>query len=538
MRTGADAEAGKTVVPVFERIFCDHLTPISAYRSLVREDDREAPSFLLESVHNGENQGRYSFVGAQPALEILATGSDLTVLDHLNGTREERVEADPLAVPEAIAEGWVVGAVPGLPETFSGGWVGYCGYDTVRYVYQEKLPFEDAPQDDRRLPDMHLGLYNNVVVFDHAQKLCYAVSWVHVGEHASVDAAFAHGHAQVDRLIKCLGEPNPLAGSMANRVTMALEERSPNAQVSNMAKEDFLAAVETTKEHIQAGDIFQLVLSHRFERRTFADPFEVYRSLRVVNPSPYMIYLQARGSIVVASSPEILCRVDRDREVTNRPLAGTRKRGEDPEADAALEADLLSDEKERSEHVMLVDLGRNDVGIVSKNGSVQVRSMFDIERYSHVMHISSTVTGDLKDELTAWDALRAALPVGTISGAPKVRAMQIIDELEVSRRGPYGGGVGYVAFNGQLDMALALRTMVIPSSNQGTLYSYADSSTATGGGEASEGRDGYPRREWTVHLQAGAGVVADSVPESEYEETVNKAAALGRAVDLAEESFL
>merc|ERR1719399_2110519 len=453
---------------------------------------------------------------------ILATESHLTVLNHREGTREEREEADPLAVPEAITEGWDVGTVPGLPQTFSGGWVGYCGYDTVRYVYQKKIPFEDAPQDDRGLPDMHLGLYNNVLVFDNAQKLCYAVSWVHLGQHASVDAAFAHGQAQVNRLLNCLGEPNPLGGSMANRVTMALEERSPNAQVSNMPKADFLAAVETTKEHIQAGDIFQLVLSHRFERKTFADPFEVYRSLRVVNPSPYMIYLQSRGSIVVASSPEILCRVDRDREVTNRPLAGTRKRGEDPEADAALEADLLADEKERS-----------------KNGSVKVRSMFDIERYSHVMHISSTVTGDLKDDLTAWDALRAALPVGTISGAPKVRAMQIIDELEVSRRGPYGGGIGYVAFNGQLDMALALRTMVIPSTDQSALYSYAgQKAEGSVTGEGRQSRFGYPRREWTVHLQAGAGVVADSVPESEYEETVNKAAALGRAVDLAEESFL
>lgn len=289
-----------------------------------------------------------------------------------------------------------------------------------------------------------------------------------------------------------------------------------------MSKEQFLEAVRRTKEHILAGDIFQLVLSQRFERRTFADPFEIYRSLRVINPSPYMVYLQARGSILVASSPEILCRVENNRRVTNRPLAGTRRRGKTPEEDEALAEGLLADEKELAEHTMLVDLGRNDVGKVSVDGSVKVESLMDIERYSHVMHISSTVTGELLPELDSWDALRAALPVGTVSGAPKVRAMQIIDELETNQRGPYGGGMGYVSYTGAMDMALALRTMIIPTAHYDSLYSYGD---------------GKSRREWTVHIQAGAGLVADSVPESEYEETVNKAAALGRSIDLAEEAF-
>ena len=225
-----------------------------------------------------------------------------------------------------------------------------------------------------------------------------------------------------------------------------------------------------TKEHIKAGDVFQLVLSQRFERRTFADPFEIYRALRVVNPSPYMVYMQSRGCIIVSSSPEILARVDNERMVTNRPLAGTRRRGSTPQEDLDLEADLLADEKERAEHVMLVDLGRNDVGKVSVSGTVDVKTLMEVERYSHVMHISSTVKGKLLPELDAWDALRAALPAGTVSGAPKVRAMQIIDELEVNRRGPYGGGVGHVSFTGTMDMALGLRTMVIPTKTDDTMY--------------------------------------------------------------------
>ena len=294
-----------------------------------------------------------------------------------------------------------------------------------------------------------------------------------------------------------------------------------------MSKEEFLAAVADTKEHIKAGDIFQLVLSHRFQRSTYADPFDVYRALRVVNPSPYMIYLQARGSILVASSPEILCRTDKERTVVNRPLAGTRMRGKTEEEDVALEVDLLADEKEKAEHVMLVDLGRNDVGRVSKAGTVKVEKLMEIERYSHVMHISSTVTGSLLDELGPWDVLRAALPAGTVSGAPKVRAMQIIDDLEVTRRGPYGGGIGYVGFTGEMDMALALRTMVVPTAHTDNIYKFSK--------EASE--PPRAKREWVIHLQAGAGIVADSNPESEYQETVNKAAALGRAIDLAEEAF-
>jgi anthranilate synthase component 1 len=285
-----------------------------------------------------------------------------------------------------------------------------------------------------------------------------------------------------------------------------------------MTREQHRAMVERAKEYIRAGDIFQVVLGQRFERVSEADPFDVYRALRAVNPSPYMGYVQADGCILVASSPEILCRVRREESaggawvVTNRPLAGTRRRGGTPEEDRALATELLDDQKERSEHIMLVDLGRNDVGRVAQAGTVQLPALMEIERYSHVMHISSTVTGVLRDGMDCWDALRAALPVGTISGAPKVRAMQIIDELEPVRRGPYGGGFGYVGLGGEMDIALALRTMVVPTAL----------------------RDGA---RWTYHLQAAGGIVADSQPEAEYQETVNKAAALARAIEVAESAF-
>jgi anthranilate synthase component 1 len=274
--------------------------------------------------------------------------------------------------------------------------------------------------------------------------------------------------------------------------------------------------VDRAKEYIRAGDIFQVVIGQRFERQSAVDPFDVYRSLRAVNPSPYMGYLQCRGCILVASSPEILCRVrakDGGKfEVTNRPLAGTRRRGATPEEDRRLERELLADQKERAEHIMLVDLGRNDVGIVAKPGTIELAKVMEVERYSHVMHISSTVTGELREGLDCWDALRAALPVGTISGAPKVRAMQIIDELETLRRGPYGGGFGIVGLDGQMDIALALRTIVVPTNR-------------------------FDGTRWTYHLQAAGGIVADSDPGDEYMETVNKAAALSRAIDVAEQAF-
>ncbi|GKV26192.1 hypothetical protein SLEP1_g35536 [Rubroshorea leprosula] len=520
-------EASKkgNLVPLYQCILSDHLTPVLAYRCLVREDDRDAPSFLFESVEPGllgSNIGRYSVIGAQPAIEIVAKENMVTIMDHVEGHRKEEIVEDPMVVPRRIMEGWNPQLIDELPEAFCGGWVGYFSYDTVRYVEKKKLPFFNAPMDDRNLPDVHLGLYDDVIVFDHVEKKAYVIHWVRLDRYSSVDEAFNDGMKQLETLLSRVHDivpPRLPAGS----IKLFTHLFGPKVENSSMTNEEYKEAVLQAKEHILAGDIFQIVLSQRFERRTFADPFEIYRALRIVNPSPYMTYLQARGCILVASSPEILTRVKK-RKITNRPLAGTIRRGKTPKEDLMLEKELLADEKQCAEHIMLVDLGRNDVGKVSKPGSVKVERLMNIERYSHVMHISSTVTGELLDNLTSWDALCAALPVGTVSGAPKVKAMELIDKLEVTRRGPYGGGFGGISFTGDMDIALGLRTIVFPTSTRyDTMYSYKDVNR---------------RREWVAHLQAGAGIVADSNPADEQRECENKAAALARAIDLAESSFV
>ncbi|XP_038706971.1 anthranilate synthase alpha subunit 2, chloroplastic [Tripterygium wilfordii] len=520
-------EAAKkgNLVPLYRCIFSDHLTPVLAYRCLVKEDDRDAPSFLFESVQPGLNAsaiGRYSVIGAQPSMEIVAKENMVTILDHEKGLREEKIVEDPMTVPRSIMEGWKPQLVDELPEIFSGGWVGYFSYDTVRFVEKKKLPFSSAPPDDRNLPDVHLGLYEDVLVFDHVEKKAYVIHWVRLDQYSSVEEAFNDGMKRLEVFVSRVHDiisPRLPAGS----IKLSTHLFGPKLDMSSMTSEEYKQAVLQAKEHILAGDIFQIVLSQRFERRTFADPFEIYRALRIVNPSPYMTYLQARGCIMVASSPEILTRVKKNK-ITNRPLAGTCRRGKTPKEDLMLEKELLNDEKQCAEHIMLVDLGRNDVGKVSKPGSVKVEKLMNIERYSHVMHISSTVTGELLDHLTSWDALRAALPVGTVSGAPKVKAMELIDQLEVTRRGPYSGGFGGISFSGDMDIALALRTIVFPTSTRyDTIFSYNNISK---------------RREWVAHLQAGAGIVADSDPADEQRECENKAAGLARAIDLAESSFL
>ncbi|GAB4824514.1 Allatostatins [Cleaved into: Allatostatin-1 [Ancistrocladus abbreviatus] len=520
-------EAAKSgnLIPLYRCIFCDHLTPVLAYRCLVKQDDRDAPSFLFESVEPGfksSRMGRYSVVGAQPTMEIVARENMVTVMDHHAGRRTEEFVEDPMVVPRRIMEKWNPQLIEELPDVFCGGWVGYFSYDTVRYVEKKKLPFSSAPVDDRHLPDVHLGLYDDVIVFDHVEKKAYVIHWVALDQFRSVDEALHNGMNRLESLLARVHDvvtPRLPTGCIKLNTHLF----GPSLELSSMTSEEYKNAVLQAKEHIQAGDIFQIVLSQRFERRTFADPFEVYRALRIVNPSPYMAYLQARGCVLVASSPEILTRVKMG-QITNRPLAGTTRRGKTPAEDAMLEMYLLNDEKQRAEHIMLVDLGRNDVGKVSKPGSVNVEKLMNIERYSHVMHISSTVTGELLDHLTGWDALRAALPVGTVSGAPKVKAMELIDQLEVTKRGPYSGGFGGISFTGDMDIALALRTMVFPTATQyDTMYSY---------------KDATKRREWVAHLQAGAGIVADSDPADEQRECENKAAALARAIDLAESVFL
>nr|AAU84988.1 anthranilate synthase alpha 1 [Camptotheca acuminata] len=520
-----EASRKGNLIPLYKCILSDHLTPVLAYRCLVKEDDREAPSFLYESVEPGfqaSNVGRYSVVGAQPAMEIVAKENKVTIVDHRNGCLTEKIVDDPMTVPRNISESWQPQLIDELPDAFCGGWVGFFSYDTVRYVEKKKLPFLRAPQDDRNLADIHLGLYDDVLVFDHVEKKVYVIHWVRLDQYLSVEKAYMDGMKRLEMLASKVLDINPPRLSPGS-VELCTQHYGPPLKKSNMTSEQYKNAVLQAKDHILAGDIFQIVLSQRFERRTFADPFEVYRALRVVNPSPYMAYLQAKGCILVASSPEILTRVNK-RKIVNRPLAGTTRRGRTPHEDEMLKKQLLNDKKQCAEHIMLVDLGRNDVGKVSKSGSVNVERLMNVERYSHVMHISSTVTGELLDHLTCWDALRAALPVGTVSGAPKVKAMELIDQLEATRRGPYSGGFGGISFSGDLDIALALRTIVFPTgARYDTMYSY---------------KNANKRQEWVAYLQAGAGIVADSDPDDEQRECENKAAGLARAIDLAESAFV
>jgi anthranilate synthase component I len=415
----------------------------------------------------------------------------------------EATAADPLKVLEEMIAEYRAPQLPGLPR-FCGGAVGYAGYDTVRYV--EKLP--NAPPDDRGIPDLSFGFHDRMVIFDHVAKTVLVVAHGSgfgsrgsgVGDE-ELRQSYADACRRVDLLVERLqrGVADIQLTDIEPSAASTGGLRPPLA--SNFTRVQFEAAVEKAREYINAGDAFQIVLSQRFRTETRARPFDIYRALRVVNPSPFMFYVRAGGVTLVGASPEIMCRVENG-VITNRPLAGTRRRGATPEEDAALAAELVADPKERAEHIMLVDLARNDVGRVAELGSVRINDLLAVERYSHVMHLSSTVTGKLQAGLTAFDALRASLPAGTLSGAPKVRAMEIIDELEPHRRGPYGGAVGYVDFSGNMDTCIALRTMVLLGQ--------------------------------TAYVQAGAGLVADSVPASEYEETVNKAMSLLRAIEVAE----
>ncbi len=521
-------------VPIGLRLLSDQLTPVLAYRRLVAPDERTAPSFLFESVEGGQRQGRYSILGADPSFEIAAHRHDVTITEHAPSAHgaasaESHTTGDPLVTLRERARRYRLVVPPersrnhALPDAFLGGFVGFAGYDVVRYAEPGKLPFDAAPADDRGLPDLHFAFYPTVVVFDNVTKLVHVVhlAVVEPGDARPADEMYESARARLGATLHALrthSEPMTTGVFAEAPVERDAATGLPRGCGSNTSRDEFFGVVERAKEYIRAGDVFQVVLGQRLERESGADPFDVYRALRVVNPSPYMVYLQARGCILVASSPEILCRLRRDadgrRVLTNRPLAGTRPRGATTERDAALEAELLADAKETAEHVMLVDLARNDVGKLSRTASVSIDAALEVERYSHVMHISSTVTGALRDDLDGWDALRSSLPVGTVSGAPKIRAMQIIDELEANKRGPYAGGFGYVSLDGDMDIALALRTIVAPTDRV----------------RLGEGR-------WTYHLQAGAGVVYDSEPAKEFEETVNKAAALSRAISAAEEAF-
>ncbi|KAG5598521.1 hypothetical protein H5410_029891 [Solanum commersonii] len=494
------------LIPLHKTIFSDHLTPVLAYRCLVKEEDREAPSFLYESVEPGFEGssvlGRYSVVGAQPSMEIVAKEHNVTILDHQAGKLTRMTVQDPMTIPASISNGWKPGLIDDeLPDTFCGGWFGYFSYDTVRYVENNKLPFLRAPDDDRNLADIQLGLYEDVIVFDHVEKKAYVIHWVRLDQYSSLPEAYLDGKKHLEILmsrVQGIKSPRLSPGS----VDFCIDEFGTSSTTENMTREEYKNAILQAKEHIASGDIHQIVLSQRFERRTFADPFEVYRALRIVNPSPYMTYLQARGCTLVASSPETLTR-EKKRRIVNRPLAGTSRRGRTPVEDLMLEMQMLTD---------------------VKPGFVNVEKLMSVERYSDVMHMKSTVSGELLDHLTCWDALRAALPDWTICGAPKVKAMELIDQLEVGRRGPYSGGFGGISFSGDMDIGLALRTMVFMNGPRyDTMYSYTDASK---------------RQEWVAHLQSEARIVADSDPDEKQKECEDKVACLCRAIDLAESTFV
>ena len=476
-------------VPVYRQLTGDGLTPVSAFGRI----ERSAPSFLFESVIGGEKVGRFSFLGTEPFLKFEARGQEVTISRPGAKEPERRfTSTDPFRDLRELVERYRAVQLRGLPR-FAGGAVGYASYDAVRYT--ESLP--RTPRDDRGLPDLSFAFYDRMVIFDHIRKTILVVAQAHVGPGTDSKAAYKTACDRIDELVERLAAPGPDLGlrDIDTESPVKLEPRS------NFTRAEYEAVVRHCQEYIKAGDIFQVVPSQRFAIETNAKPFDIYRVLRVVNPSPFLFYLPHGDFALIGSSPEILVRVE-DGVVTIRPLAGTRRRGVDEVEDRALAEELLADPKERAEHIMLVDLGRNDVGRVADYRTVRLTDVMKVERYSHVMHITSNVTGQLRDGQTAFDALRAGLPAGTVSGAPKVRAMQIIDEVEPQKRGPYAGAVGYIDFTGNMDTCIALRTLVI----QGN----------------------------TAYVQAGGGVVYDSDPASEYEETLSKARGLLKAIEIAE----
>jgi anthranilate synthase component 1 len=481
------AERGN-LVPVWRELPADLETPVSVYLKL----RGESPSFLLESVEKGEQLGRYSFLGVEPAGILTARDGQVSLREGDSVQPLSRLGGDPLAAAREILSRYRPVAVNGLPR-LCGGLVGYLAYDSVRFF--ERVPL--APRPGLGLPEAIFLLSDSLVIFDHVKHRLLVVANAHVcgNPTAAYEAATHKVEAIVSRLHRRV-DPMPVAKGGNQR----------SSWTSNFEQADFEAAVREAKEYIAAGDIFQVVLSQRLSRRTTADPFSIYRALRMLNPSPYMFYMELpEGLRLIGSSPEMLVRLD-NRQAETRPIAGTRPRGVNPAEDEALTQELLADPKERAEHVMLVDLGRNDLGRVCRYGSVHVPEMMVIERYSHVMHIVSGVQGELQPNLDAFDLMRATFPAGTVSGAPKVRAMEIIAELEGERRGPYAGAVGYFSYSGNMDTCITIRTIVM----QGD----------------------------TTHVQAGAGIVADSDPTREYHESLDKAQALAEAINMAEREVI
>jgi anthranilate synthase component 1 len=507
---------GHSLVPVARVVAADLETPVSAF---LRVAATEPEAFLLESVEGGEHVGRYTFIGIRPYKRMIARDGQVTIQQ---GRSRKTITADIFAELKSALQGETPARLPGLPP-FTAGAVGFFAYDVVRRI--ETLP--ETAADELHVPDAYLMFFDEVLAFDHVKKAIHIIITVGTrtklgapgpDSRTRVSTAYADAVKRLDRLERKLYASVPKVHSKKVAGPLVLKPRTKHA--------DFLNAVEKTKEYIAAGDVFQCVLSQRFDCKPGVDAFEIYRSLRIVNPSPYMYFLRfglealaktwggpsspmasssakvggARECHIVGSSPELLVRVH-DARVEYRPIAGTRPRGSDEAADRALEEDLRADEKEVAEHIMLVDLGRNDVGRVSEFGSVKVKDLLFVERYSHVMHLVSRIEGTLKKDLAPIDAFRACFPAGTLSGAPKIRAMEIIEELEPARRGVYGGSIFYADFSGNLDSCIAIRTLFM------------------------DGEKGY--------IQAGAGIVADSIPQKEFEECGNKAKAVVRAIERA-----
>ncbi|MGA3094302.1 MAG: anthranilate synthase component I [Dehalococcoidales bacterium] len=459
------------LLPVYREIGADLETPVSAFLKI----NRGGYSFLLESVEGGERLARYSLIGTEP-YKLVSTKSGDSV--------------DPLSLIAAELSRYRIVPLEGLPR-FCGGAVGYLSYETAARF--ERLP--SPAKDSLGLPEALFMFTDTLLIFDHVTHKIKVLSHVHLD--GDIEEAYAQAVNRIDDLVNRLKQPLPAE----QPGKLSKSDVSICQPVSNFTREEFKTAVDKARDYIVAGEAIQVVLSQRMSQPTSVSPFAIYRALRSINPSPYMFFLDCKDFHIIGASPEILVRVE-DGTVMTRPLAGTRPRGSTPAEDAGLEQELRSDEKERAEHIMLVDLGRNDIGRVSQPGSVEVSDLMEVERYSHVMHLVTHVQGKLRDDLTAFDALRSCFPAGTVSGAPKIRAMQIIAELEPEKRGPYAGAVGYFSYSGNMDMAIAIRTMVM---TRGVAYT-----------------------------QSGCGIVYDSVPEREYQETLNKAQALLKAVKQAE----
>ncbi len=462
------------VVPIYREIVADLETPVSAFLKI----NQGGYSFLLESVEGGERLARYSFIGTEPYRVLTVRGED---------------KIDPLPLIADELNRYKIVPVSGLPK-FCGGAVGYLSYETVTRF--EELP--SPGRDPLCLPESLFMFVDTVLIFDHVTHKIKVLSHAHLD--GDIEEAYQKAIDKIDKLVDRLNQPLQPRQQMNGAAIQTTSESKPT---SNFTREEYEAAVAKIKQYITAGEVIQVVPSQRLSQPTKAAPFDIYRALRTINPSPYMFYFDFADFYIIGASPEILVRVE-DGIVTTRPLAGTRPRGKTPAEDTALEQELRSDEKERAEHIMLVDLGRNDIGRVSEPGTVEVSELMEVERYSHVMHLVTNVQGKLRQDMSAFDALRACFPAGTVSGAPKIRAMEIIAEVEPEKRGPYAGAAGYFSFSGNMDMAIAIRTMVV-----------------TGG---------------VAYTQAGGGIVYDSVPEREFEETMNKARALLNAISQAENS--